>query len=73
MIQSGNTLYLGGDFTSMGEWSGGGVACRYAQQVLMNWPNANKKARVSGFVNTAFLMGLVDIILVVLLLLSVAL
>jgi hypothetical protein len=52
IFKKGNTLYLGGSFTEIMPWSGGGAPVNPATG-LVSWPDSQNKARVTGQVLTA--------------------
>jgi hypothetical protein len=56
MLQVGSTLYIGGTFTAVGEWTGGGVPVD-STSGNTTWPNPLSKARVSGKVLTSISDG----------------
>lgn len=53
---SGTTMYLGGTFSKIAEWSGAGVPLSLSTG-LLNWPNPLSRARVSGNIEVAISDG----------------
>ncbi len=49
IVESGNQLFIGGNFTEVREWTGGAVPLDLSSG-LVTWPNSQHKARVSGSV-----------------------
>ncbi|HWU44037.1 MAG TPA: hypothetical protein VN132_11385, partial [Bdellovibrio sp.] len=56
MAKGANTLYVGGNFTAINEWTGSGTPIDLSTG-LLKWPDANNKAKVSGTVYAAVADG----------------
>lgn len=55
-VISGTTMYLGGTFTQLSEWTGSGVPISLTSG-LQSWPNPLSRARVSGYIETVISDG----------------
>jgi hypothetical protein len=56
VVSTASTVYVGGNFTAISEWSGGGVPLN-SSTGTKSWPNASARARVSGTVYVAVTDG----------------